>query len=136
MPQDFNKAKASQGKGFTPSRPNPQTIDQPTEQPAGGEVVSAQMTVLIQSDQQALGVMRHQLERYGEQRTDAVVNLFHSVIASSNAAIEHGVQGVNRGLSAGFLTETGVFFDELQTLKSAQLQAALPQGSTIEAEVI
>jgi hypothetical protein len=136
MPQDFNRAKAGQNKGFTPSRANnSETIDHPT-QPVGGSVLSAQMTALIQSDQEALETMRDQLEQYGEQRTNAVVGLFHSVIAGSNAAIEQGVQGVNRGLSADFLTETGVFFEDLQTLKSAQLQAALPAGSTIEAEVI
>jgi ABC-type Fe3+ transport system substrate-binding protein len=131
MPQDSNKAKANQG--FTPQ---PKTIDQPTEPPLGGQVLSAQMVSLIQSDQSALQVMGQQLEQYGEQRTNAVVTLFQNVIAGSNAAIEHGVRGVNRGLSADFLTETGVFFDGFKTLKSAQLQAALPSTTMIEAEVM
>ncbi|MBC7515518.1 MAG: hypothetical protein H7237_03645 [Alkalinema sp. FL-bin-369] len=136
MPQDSNKAKATQGKGFTPQRNEDRPpIEQPTEQPLGGQVLSAQMVSLIQSDQAALQVMGQQLEQYGEQRTNAVVTLFQNVIAGSNAAIEHGVRGVNRGLSPDFLQETGVFFRQLGTLKSAQLQTALP-SAPIEAEVV
>lgn len=138
MPQNSKNAKATQGKGFVPSTGH-KTIDlsdkSQTEQPIGGQVLSAQMASLIQADQKALQVLGQQLENYGEQRTNAIVGLFENVISSSNAAIENGIRGINRGLGSDFLQETGLFFQNLRTLKSAQLQAALPSAS-IEAEVI
>lgn len=134
MPQDSNKAKAAQG--FTPQNPASQPpIDVSIGASIGGQALSAQMASLIQADQASLQVMGQQLEVYGEQRTNAVVQLFENVISGSNAAIEHGVRGVSRGLCPNFLQETGVFFGKLGTLKSAQLQMALP-SAPIEAEVM
>lgn len=140
MPQDSSKAKATQGKGFTPQSPASQPptdvpIDVPIEASIGGQALSAQMASLIQADQESLQLMGQQLEAYGEQRTNAVVLLFERVIAGSNAAIEHGVRGVSRGLCPSFLQNTGVVFGQLGTLKSAQLQTALP-SAPIEAEVM
>ena len=140
MPQDSNKAKATQPKGFTSQSPASQPptdvpTDVPTEASIGGQAVSAQMLLLIQADQAALQVMGKQLEEYGDQRTNAVVRLFQNVITESNAAIEDGIRGVSRGLCPNFLEETGVFFGQFGLLKSAKVQMTL-SSAPIETEVM
>jgi hypothetical protein len=138
MPQDLTKAKGrSQPSVDTPTIDvQPQSTQSQSDQPIGTSVLSAQMQQMIQQDQNSLTHVRDQLMTYGQKRTEAVLGLFKNVIDDSNAAIDDGMRVINRGLSTDFLTETGIFFQSLQTLNPSESQPALISAQTIDVQTI